>query len=230
MRLARPAALILALSALALSSLTTSALAVECVGTPLAYSQLRQDYPQINDAIAAAPQSDLHGTFNRLSALFNRAPIDAALCHAGTNGQLPANFVRNLEATLIDLQEDLGKDDVAGLTAVQKADILQVVRIYAFRRSIEFWEGGKFAPCPTACPITEPEHPCHSCSALVPVILNGALNDTVAASRPMYTTVYNSIPVGDRAGLTAPGDLTVENYIGSVETMAVIKGVESIDD
>ena len=45
MRLARPAALILALSALA-----TPAFAIDGVGTPLPYSQLRQDFQQINDA------------------------------------------------------------------------------------------------------------------------------------------------------------------------------------
>jgi hypothetical protein len=219
MSIARPAALIVALATLA-----TSAIAA----TPPQYSQLRDTYPQINDAIAAATESDLHGTFNRLSALFNRAPIDGAAADAGFNGQLPANFERNLEATLLDLQEDLGKDQLGGLTVAQKTNILQVVRIYAFRRVIELWQSEPFTTC-SLCPIGAPEDdPCCCCVDNDPAVLN-EVQDTVSASRTLYTAGYNSLAPADRAGLPAPSALDADNFIGSIEQLAGLIGVESID-
>ena len=218
MRLARPAALIIALTALA-----TSAFAG--VGTPVPYSQLRQDFPQINTAIAAATESDLNGTFNRLSAQLTRSPINSI----PVNGALPANFLRNMEATLIDLQEDLGSDQLGGLTSSQKLDILQVLRIYAIRRNLEFFQSAVFDTCPSFCPPGEEGYTCRNCVDNDTPLMN-TMQETVTASKTLYAAVYTSIPEADRGTLTAPSALTVNNFVGAVETLAIVGGVESIDD
>ena len=40
-----------------------------------AYSELRQDNPVINEVIGELSSSDMHGTLNRISALFTRGPV-----------------------------------------------------------------------------------------------------------------------------------------------------------
>lgn len=207
---------------------------VACLGasiaaadTPTAFSQLRQTYPQIDDAIAAATESDLNGTFNRLSAIYRRPPVDAAL--PGSANTLPENFARNLEATLIDLQEDLGKDQVGDLTVRQKLDLLQLVNIYAMKRPIELWGTTNYFRTCNPCPIgTSPEDPCHVCLDNDPAAVN-EVQDTASASRTLYRAVWESIAPADRPS-PSPSGLTATNFNGAVVNLLTIKGVESIDD
>ena len=196
------------------------------------YSEFRQDHPGINDAIAAAPSSDLHGTFNRLSALYNRSPIDNAPVDAGYNNDLPANFLRNLEATLIDLQEDLGKDEVSGLSPLNKAYLLAAVRTYAVRRPLALWQSANVHSCevPPPCPNPAIEGGCPGvCLDNDPAVIN-EVQRAVIASRPVYRAVYDSVAPADRGGLVLHGSLSAENFIAQIGLLLTIKGVESIDD
>ncbi len=201
---------------------TTATAAVFPVGQ---YSQLRQSYPQINDAIAAATESDLHGVFNRLSALYNRAPVKDLVAGAGDNGQLPANFLRNLEATLIDLQEDLGKDQLGGLTATQKLDILQVVSLYAARPLLGYYQAQTPRTCP--CPLNSNDNWClPTCVDNDPAVIN-ELQKTVDAARTLYQNVRTA--AGNPASTVAHGSLTASNFTANVEELARVLGVEHID-
>ena len=204
------------------------ALATSAAAVPQ-YSQLRQDYPQIDDAIAAATESDLNGTFGRLSALYQRSPINGLGTDAGTNGQLPSNFLRNLEATLIDLQEDLGKDQVGALSIEQKLVLLQVVNIYAVARPLELWASEVITTCGpfTACP--PGEEYCPPCIDDDPAVIN-EVQDVVSAARPLYKAAYDSLTADQQVGLVVPNSLTPGNLAGAMGTMLTIKGVESIDD
>lgn len=207
---------------------------VACLGasiasaeTPTAFSQLRHDFPQIDEAIAAATESDLNGTFNRLSALYHRPPVDSAL--PGSAATLPENFARNLEATLIDLQEDLGKDQVGDLTVRQKLDLLQLVDVYAMKRPIELWGTALYFKTCNPCPIgASPEDPCGNCLDNDPAAVN-EVQDTAIASRTLYRAVWESIAPADRPS-PSPSGLTATNFGGAVDNLLYIKGVESIDD
>ena len=195
--------------------------------TPPAFSELRHDKPQIDEAIAAATESDLNGTFNRLSTLYHRPPVDTA--EPGSANALPANFARNLEATLIDLQEDLGKDQVGGLSVDQKLTLLQLVNIYAMRRPIELWGTTRYFRTCNLCPIgASPEDPCYTCLDTDPAAVN-AVQDTAVASRTIYRAVWESIDPASRPS-PSPSGLTATNFDGALVNLLTIKGVESIDD
>jgi hypothetical protein len=192
------------------------------------YSQLRQQYPDIDAAIAAAPHSDLNGTFGRLSALYNRSPIDEMGPDAGTANQLPANFVRNLEATLVDLQEDLDKTELSVLTPEQAIDLLAVVRIYAFKRPLELWQSNPPTTCPSFCPANDPENPCHTCLDDDPQVINEVQN-VAAKARFLYAKALQY--PGLTGTYVTPSQLTASNFIDQVGALSLtIKGVESIDD
>ena len=200
------------------------ALATSAAAVPQ-YSQLRQDFPQIDDAIAAATESDLHGTFNRLSALYQRSPIDGMGVDAGTNGQLPANFLRNLEATLVDLQEDLGKDQVGALTVEQKLYLLQLVDMYAIARPLELWQSEVIDTCIAACPIGEEVGCGPTCVDDDPAVIN-EVQHVVDASRTLYKNIADSVS----GEAVAPGSLNPNNFGAAIDDLVnLVTGVESID-
>jgi hypothetical protein len=221
-----------------MKKIIASALALAVAGSASAiqqYSDFRQNYDPINDAIAAAPDSDLHGTFNRLSALFHRSPVRDAAADAGYEGSLPANFERNLEVTLIDLQDDLANGQLDGLTPEQQLDILYAVRNFAFRRTIELWQSEEFTTCGTIvvnpCPIGQECPPPPPCVDDDPAVLN-ELQDVVSSARRLYATVRADLVAegADVSELPTSNGLNADNFVGSVGTMLTIKGVESIDD
>lgn len=212
--------------------------------TPTAFSQLRQEYPQIDDAIAAAPNSDLNGTLNRLSALYNRSPIDTAAADAGAQNLLPANFSKNLEATLLDLAEDIGKNDIEGLSPEQKLTLLQVVNIYGLGRPLELWQSNPPTKCSdfggidlySTC-VGTTEYPCPACVENdVPAM--DAIDGVFSGAKALYTAYRNSLTPTERLQTDLDGNLLAPEpsslkpgtIIGATTTMLTIKGVESIDD
>lgn len=222
-------------TALFCAALATSAAAV----TPPQYSQLRQDNPHIDDAIAAAPNSDLHGTFNRLSALYNRSHVRDAAADAGHLGLLPENFLRNLEATLLDLQVDISSGQLDDLTAEQALTILQLVEIYAVRRPLELWASNPPTTCAVLCAVPQQPEWQPDCAVCPygdddhPVI--DAVQEVVRLTRDtitsLYAIVYRAVPEDDLASVAAPANLTAGNLSAALDEMlSLIRGVEIIDD
>jgi len=70
------------------------------------YSELRKDNPAIDEAIALLPNSDLHGTLNRISALLHRGQI-RDLPTPTDYQDLPDNFVSGMAFAIQDLKIDL---------------------------------------------------------------------------------------------------------------------------
>lgn len=193
------------------------------------YSQVRQDYPQVDDAIAAAASSDLHGTFNRLSALYQRSGIDGASAGDGHSGLLPDNFERNLEATLLDLREDLLRPDLESLTPAQQAAILDAARYVAISRGLELWQG----ETPTDCSVISPcppgsETTCTPCVDDDSDVMN-ALQAAVSGARRIYGIARGTLSPADQATLVSSSSLTVSNFAASIEGLCALTGVESID-
>jgi hypothetical protein len=105
------------------------------------YHEQRQLHYEIDDAVAALPTSDIHGTLNRISAMYQRGQIRDLLTDAGTDGDLPENFVRGMDAALLDLKVDL-KDVVAleGEDEYHKAVLLLTINAVAFSRNVDLYQ------------------------------------------------------------------------------------------
>lgn len=200
-------------------ALATSTLAQ----TPELYAQTRQDHPGIDEAVADMPNSDFHGTANRLSALWNRGPIrDLA---TGQGSQLPANFVKNLEATLVDLRDDLREDDLASLTDQQVLYILQVIEVYAFQRTLDLNGSIPYCTIPTPCGGGEGQPNCSCINTFTPV--NTSLDQIVSIVRSVYGRARTA--AGNPAGAVAPSALNGNNLGTSLPPLLSVLGVESID-
>ena len=205
MKLIRPVALLLCLG------LASAALGI----TPPTYSALRQQFPQINTAVAAMPSSDLNGTFNRLSAILHRAQVDSAANFT----QLPSNYEKNMEATLEDLRADLA--NVGSLSDDDALTIIQVVRLLAFKRNVELF--GAFCT-PTPC---DP-FPCTPTPCIDTRAFYLTLRDIVSEINPVYQRIRANSSQAVQDGSAA--SLTPNTLIPGLQTFLTIKGVESIDD
>lgn len=215
---------------LALIALATAAVAQTPNFTPVPYSEFRQERT-IDAAIAAMPSSDLQGTFNRLSAILQRGQVQEA--NPGGGIFLPANVMRNLEATLLDLQSDLSAENVGAIDGNldHQLSLLHAVRQFAFRRQIQLY--GAFDVCPP-CPPCDAPPPCTPCTCLTNDPDFYATLDQIAKIQLLdaYTDLYNSLTEAEQAtlGLVAPAAFEGSNFVGATGTMLTIKGVESIDD
>jgi hypothetical protein len=232
----------LALPSTVLAQAPTSCAQVHCCyPTQDSFSSVRQDNPEIDDAIAALPSSDFHGTINRLDALFSRGQVRNLGC--GDAAQLPSNFQRSFESAIADLAADLDAAAAdTSLTDEQFLMLAQVANKYAFRRLLAFYPAeAANPPCtpggitfcqPGTGPGTEipcvpiPPPPCTEDPAAF-----DALDSVLVEIQPRWTAIWNATP-----GNTSPKFLNINNFNNAVRietgstTMLTIKGVESIDD
>ena len=202
-------------------ALATSAFAQ--TETPPQYSQVRQDHPGIDEAVAEMPNSDFHGTINRLSALWNRGQIRDLT--TGQGGQLPANFVKNLEATLIDLRDDLREDELQTLSAEQGLYILHVIEVYAFHRTLDL---NGAIPC-FASPPGCGDYPSPACCTITPV--NVTLVEIAGIARSLYGRVRLAVcnPCGELPLASAVNANTLHDVLADSDLLTLVLGVEHID-
>lgn len=136
------------------------------------YSDLRRDNPVIDETIALLSSSDLHGTLNRISALFTRGQV-SDLPDGTLDSELPENVRRNLQNALEDLGADLLAADAdlaaSGLTGDdllrRQWVLVQVVNLVFSERMLELSyvdDGGGVVTCGTSefdvqCPYTASE-------------------------------------------------------------------------
>jgi len=111
------------------------------------YSELRKDNPAIDEAIALLPNSDLHGTLNRISALLHRGQI-RDLPTPTDYQDLPDNFVSGMAFAIQDLKIDLEEAVVEYAKGEPIIDsrsmwvLMQTVRLVLAERLTEISDDG----------------------------------------------------------------------------------------
>ena len=202
----RTAALLLVGAAAASASATT----------PTPFSQLRHDFPLIGTAIGNLPNSEINGTFNRLSAIYNRANVASATTYTS----LPANYDRSMATTLEDLQADLAS--IGTLNDAQAAELFQVVSLYAYQRNFELYG----AICQPTC--VGHDGPGGGCTPTICVYPNSFYQTLNSIATSLQTT-YTRLQAASSATGT-PETLNGANFISAVHDVTHgIIGVESID-
>ena len=190
------------------------------------YSQVRHDFPGIDDAVAAMPDSDFTGTINRLSELYRRKVVVDSAPGAAYAGALPENFIRNLDGTLADLAADLKEDDLASLTDEQVGWVLRVVQVYAWKPTVAIYQGNDFTYCGVIVPcVPSPEHPCPpACFDDDPGVFN-RIDAVIGVVQGSYQRVRAS-----SGATSAPATLNGNNLGTAIDALSLVLGVESIDD
>jgi hypothetical protein len=190
------------------------------------YHRLRQLFPQVDRAVASLPSSDLHGSFNRISAILSSK--DFADLQDGSSAQVPANVERRLVAAIDQLRARLG-DDLDALAPEDRLALLQTIAVVVFEpvdalHADSTWE---FCPDPTTgCNAPAPLSALDRLAQdLVPVISGLVLDyEAMAAGDP-------SLPAGP--GLRPDEDYNSQTYSKSVDELtdvwSLVHGEPSID-
>lgn len=208
------------------------ALALPATADYTPYSQLRQDHASIDAAVAPMSNSDIHGTFNRISALFTRRQVRDLIAGDGNEGLLPRNFDASMVAALADLQLDL-KDELQNLTLEERYTILQVVEVTASSRNVELFQG--WDDDDGTC-IPTPENPCPP--PIAPDVI-AQLDRLLRSFRAQVIAMIDDYNAETGSSLLRPGDAGAREYVPASfdawmddvrGSFGVLHGVESIDD
>jgi len=218
------------------SAVLAAAALVVCASAASAtvkYEDLRHDNPSIDAAVASMTNSDIHGTFNRISAILNRSAVASLEAGAGTEGLLPRNAEDGLQAALADLYLDLKQELGAGtLTLGERYTIIQTVDVAVGRRIVQLYQGWEDDGC-----IPDPEIPCPPVAR--PEVL-GAYQNVVLALRGWVTgiandwnTNYTSDPSYHVVDAPTSTNYSADNFTSWVADLGDwgrAVGVPSIDD
>jgi hypothetical protein len=189
------------------------------------YSQQRQDHPSIDAMVASMSSSDINGTFNRISAMLERAAVRDLGAGANEAGLLPENFERGMVAALQDLQDDI-KDHAGELTLEEKGTLLQVIDVVVVIRLNVLHDGWQDDPCiPTA------EDPCPDIRPAVIRQLDTVLGGLRSFQNDMLIDYNSTNDPDEPLFTTATTSLNYSERMDTIRaTFLTIKGVESIDD
>lgn len=217
-------------AALAALALAVSGVAVAQDWRP--YSDLRHDYDSIGVAVAHMSSSDINGTLNRISALYQRnATASAAEGDYALGG--PDNFERGLESAIADLMADLGEFETSTtLTNADRTALIQTIDLVVFRKAWFLYDG--YVGYPFCPPPDFPNPDMNFCSP--------ATNDVIAALDTLARSLLDDMEEisADPSICTAPADFTPANMtryrsssfgtsVDQFQALFVL-GVESIDD
>jgi hypothetical protein len=122
----------------------TTAISASALEGP-GYGDLRAESPQIARAVGSMPANNLHGSFNRISALLQSSPVRHL--DAGSSEFVPVNVERNLVLAI----ETLGTrmlPDALDIDAEDRLALLQTLKVAVFRPLQELYSDASWEFCP----------------------------------------------------------------------------------
>lgn len=190
------------------------------------YADLRHAHPAIDDAVAAMPDSGLHGTLDRISATLQHV----SSLPPGGAGELTPSEQRRLLDALRSLQRQL-RSGLPSLGVADRLVIAQAVDVVAMRRVVELHDGiAPPSPCP---PDSQWGAECHGPVQLemdrIAALLEASVRDGFAQwSLDHPTDRPVDVPPAPAAGISSTnfGEWLDSVLAGS----ASLTGVETIDD
>lgn len=206
-----------------LATAASAAILLACATTAVAadYGELRRDHASVDAAVAALPDSGLHGALNALSATVNRAQLRP--------GQPLAAATERRLAAALDRVTERYLDGALQTSPVDQYALLQVLDLVAFDGVLALYDSSTWTPC----------HPAGSpCGNPAPIEALDRLAQAMSPSFGVIADAYDVTTGGDPLYPPSPGLVPDDMLDATIVPMLVdelrgtfglIHGVENID-